>query len=114
MKNILKILAGFIFLFIAGFGLGTTISAPDYALVYIDERTETYLSPACIPSEQLKLLPEMTKGDIKDLTLAPNEACVDSGGFVQDGRSISGKILETLKIIPPLKSRWNDNGTWNW
>ena len=35
-------------------------------------------------------------------------------GFSQDGRSLSGKLMERLGMLPPLPSRWNPDGTWNW
>lgn len=45
---------------------------------------------------------------------SPDEHCRDQNGFMQDGRSASGMFLERIGILGPIKSRWNQDGTWNW
>lgn len=114
MNNLKKIILVIAFLFIAGFGIGSSITAPKYATVYIDENTETYLSPPCIPKDATKYMPKVTISDVRQLTLEVSSQCVNQGGFSQEGRSLSGNLLESLGILNPLRKRWNSDGTWNW
>ena len=45
---------------------------------------------------------------------SPDPQSRDNGDFTQEGRSLSGKFLESIGILPPLQSRWNKDGSWNW
>ena len=114
MKIITKAVLFIVFIFAVGFGFGSTITIPEHAIVYVDESTETYLSPPCIENRKALLMPKMMFGDMRDLTLEINKTCVNQGGFSQSGRSLSGKVLESLGIISPLESRWRSDGSWRW
>jgi len=114
VKIAVKIILPFVFIFVAGFGVGSSITSPEHAIIYIDESTETYLSPSCVSKSKTQFMAQMTIKDVRNLTLSINKECVNRGGFVQNGRSFSGKLLESLGFIPKLKERWNNDGSWNW
>lgn len=114
VQIITKVVLFIVFIFAAGFGLGSTITTPEHAIVYVDESTGTYLSPPCLEKQKALLMPQMTFGDMRYLTLEINKSCVNQGGFSQSGRSLSGKILESLGIISTLESRWRNDGSWRW
>jgi hypothetical protein len=62
-------------------------------------------------SESLQL---STIKQARDAGYKPDTDCVNSSGFVQDGRSLTGKLFEKIGILDPLTNRWNDDGSWNW
>ena len=49
---------------------------------------------------------------VKKLSL--DGECRDQDGFVQVDRSMSGLLFERAGLLPPIPSRWNDDGSWNW
>ncbi len=102
-----------IFTVLAGFFIVPTISLPDYAIVRLDDQSRTYLSPACAAREQ-KAYRETRAGEARRLKYEPDKKCQEEGGFRQEGRSISGNLLTRMGMLPPLPSRWNPDGTWNW
>ncbi|MCM2681536.1 hypothetical protein [Echinimonas agarilytica] len=114
MQIITKIALFIVFIFAVGFGIGSTITTPEHAIVYVDEASETYLSPPCVEKRKALLMPQMTFGDMRDLTLEINKTCVNQGGFSQSGRSLSGKFLESVGAISTLESRWRVDGSWRW
>jgi len=44
----------------------------------------------------------------------PDNECRDPAGFSQDARFLTGRLMERLGMLPPLPSRWNKDGSWNW
>jgi hypothetical protein len=118
MNKILKAaaftLGSMAFLVFFGFGIGSSKTTPEYALVFIDSSQSTYTSPACLTQERQKLYPLFTIGQARKLKLNPDPQCVEQGGFVQEDRSLSGAVLERLGILKPKQTRWNLDGTWNW
>jgi hypothetical protein len=46
--------------------------------------------------------------------LRADPACRGEGDFTMQGRSVSGLLLERIGILPPQKSRWNPDGSWNY
>jgi hypothetical protein len=48
------------------------------------------------------------------LKYEPDQKCGGESGFTQDGRSYTGNLLERMGLLPPLPSRWNEDGSWNW
>lgn len=142
LKGIAAVLVALVFI---GFGIGTSRSMPDSAVLYVNEETKTYLSPPCFDAvkqeaeaitekmagasiEEHKNNPKQlvdmfnflgssrltTKAEIRRMPYKPDTECRDAGGFMQDGRSLSGLLLEYVGLLPPLPSRWNPDGTWNW
>lgn len=105
--------AGLVSLLYLGFGIGASLGAPDHAIVTIDADRQLYFAPSCV-SEKIRHLPRITIGQARKLSLNPDAACRDAGGFVQEARSLSGQFLEKLGVLSPLRSRWNADGSWNW
>ena len=102
-----------IFTLMAGFFIVPTRSMPDNAIVFLDEANRTYLSPVCADKDQKKFRPA-TAAEARRLKYEPDKRCGGAEGFSQDARSLSGKFMERLGMLPPLPSRWNPDGTWNW
>jgi hypothetical protein len=106
-----SLIGGPIFLLFLGFGIGSSVGAPEYALVAVDPDQKLYFAPSCLP---LHTLSQITLGAARKLGFEPDAECRDEGGFVQEVRSLSGQFLEKLGILHPLNSRWNSDGSWNW
>lgn len=102
-----------IFTFMAGFFITPIQTMPDHAVVLLDDQTRTYFSPACAEGEKREYRPA-TAAEARQLNYAPDKKCQDARGFDQDTRSLSGNLMTRLGMLPPLPSRWNPDGTWNW
>jgi hypothetical protein len=102
-----------LFTFMAGFCLTPTRTMPDNAIVLLDEQTHMYVSSGCANQEKQDYR-RSTAAEARKLNYAPDKKCQDAGGFSQDNRSITGNYLVRLRLLPPLPSRWNADGTWNW
>jgi hypothetical protein len=102
-----------IFTLLAGFFIVPTRTMPDHAIVLIDDQNHIFLSPKCASSEQMQFRAARA-AEARRLNYQPDKKCQDSGGFSQDTRSITGNFLVRLGLLPPLPSRWNADGTWNW
>lgn len=118
MNQLLRVgstfLGVFVFLIVIGFGIGSSKVAPDNAVVFINASQNTYIAPPCIARERWALYPRITIEQAYRLKLNPEPKCRDDGGFVQEGRSLTGSMFEKVGLLSPLKSRWNLDGTWNW
>ena len=101
------------FTLLAGFCIVPTRTMPDNAIVLLDDQNHTYLSPKCANQEK-KEYRLARAAEARKLNYAPDKTCRDAGGFSQDNRSITGNYLVRLGMLPPLPSRWNADGTWNW
>jgi hypothetical protein len=100
-------------LFLGG-GVGSTLTTPGHALVYVDTAKKVFYSPPCLrPGDEAALVASRHGPAYKD-GYKPDQDCVNDSGFVQDGRSLTGIYLEKFGILGPLKSRWNPDGSWNW
>lgn len=102
-----------IFTVLAGFFIVPTRNMPDNALVLMDDQSKTYFSPSCAKKEG-KTLRAATAAEARRLKYEPDKKCRDEAGFSQDARSLSGRLMERLGMLPPLPSRWNKDGSWNW
>ena len=98
---------------LAGFFIVPTRDMPDNAVVLLDDQTKTYVSPTCARQEKREYRPA-TAAEARKLRYKPDKKCQDTGGFRQDTRSLSGNFMARLGMLPPLRSRWNPDGTWNW
>ncbi|KXK03263.1 MAG: hypothetical protein UZ03_NOB001001674 [Nitrospira sp. OLB3] len=105
-------LAGLLLLFFLGFGIESSVVAPEYAMVLVDPLNRVYLAPQCL-SETQNRLARTTIREARKAGLQPDPACRDTGAFRQDTRSLSGMLLENIGILDPLKPRWNKDGSWN-
>jgi hypothetical protein len=102
-----------IFTLLAGFFIVPTRTMPDNAMVLLDDQNHTYLSPKCAqPEKQAYRL--ATAAEARKVNYAPDKRCLEAGGFRQDTRSLTGNLMARLGMLPPLPSRWNPDGTWNW
>jgi hypothetical protein len=101
------------FTFLAGFFIVPTRPMPDNALVLLDDQNHTYLSPPCAKPGQ-RGYREARAAEALKLHYEPDKTCRERGGFSQDTRSLTGNFLARLGLLPPLPSRWNEDGTWNW
>ena len=122
------------FLFFMGLGVGSSSTVPSHAIVAVSPLTGHFYSPFCLPvaEEHLPRLIRVTSQAEFNAVLGswglhtttvegatgseytPDPACRDAGHFVQDGRSLSGNLLEAAGILGSKPSRWNEDGTWNW
>jgi hypothetical protein len=114
------------FLVWLGFGIGSSRTVPEHALVFARPAQNVYVAPHCISTQEIRDLAKdplmgeriisltMTIGEAHKLKLLPDPKCRDEGGFVQEGRSLSGMLLERIGLLSPLESRWNPDGSWNW
>ncbi len=102
-----------IFTLMAGFFIVPSRTMPDHAIVLLDDQNHTYLSPVCANKEK-KDYRVSNAAEARKLKYEPDKKCQDEGGFSQDGRSLTGNFCERLGMLPPLPSRWNKDGTWNW
>jgi hypothetical protein len=100
------------FLAVIGFGISSTRSMPEYAYVLVDDAKRVYIAPPCV-SDHAGLRP-LTAREAYDLKYTPEDQCRNDGGFVADGRSVTGMCLQKIGLLRPLPERWNRDGTWNW
>jgi hypothetical protein len=95
-----------------GLGIGTSKTMPYHAQVYVNDAAKTYLAPPCIKTTaDFRVI---NVGEARTLGYRPDVECRDDGGFMQDDRSLTGKFLETIGILKPIPSRWNEDGSWNY
>jgi len=102
-----------IFTLLAGFFIVPTRGMPDNAVVLLDDQTKSYVSPKCAKQEKREYR-QATAAEARKFNYAPDKKCQDAGGFSQDNRSLSGNLMARLGMLPPLPSRWNPDGSWNW
>jgi len=102
-----------LFTLLAGFFIMPTRSMPDNAVVLLDDQSHTYVSPLCDQQEG-KVYRAARAAEARQLNFEPDKKCLDAGGFSQENRSITANLLVRLGMLPPLPSRWNADGTWNW
>lgn len=75
--------------------------------------TEYNKSEKIFEFAQKNNLKVLQRKEIFRKNLNPNVECREANGFIEDGRSISGRLLEKIGILPKFVSRWNSDGTWN-
>ena len=128
-----------LFILFLGFGCDTVSSMPDRALIFVDPKQSVYFAPVCVSmpdSVQALIAKAFTTAKTHDdssgaifrssglmpmpaaartqLGLHPDTKCRDEGAFEEEGRSVSGNLLVKVGILPPKKSRWNADGSWNY
>ncbi len=103
-------------MFVAGFFLENTVHVPAAAWVYVDLGQRVYYAPTYLRDSGRDTAGMLltTVGEAKKMQYAPDPGARNAGYFQQPGRSMSGRILQSLGLLPPLPSRWNRDGTWNW
>lgn len=124
-KDILAVLVGLV-IFIGLFGsvYYVKLSAPDNAVVYVDQEKQVYYAPPYIdnvikplkgnsPIDVTKLTASTLK-EVRDLNYTPDPVSQEKGYFVQEYRSFTSYLLEKFGLTKPLKTRWTKDGAWNW
>ncbi len=100
-------------LFVAGFGLETSVGMPGYAVVFVDDTARTFLAPQCAgdwqrkPTRTFDLLRRTTASEAYRLHYNPDYDCVQTSAFAPDGRSVSGILLESMGLLPKKKYWWD-------
>lgn len=113
-----------IFVLLFGSVYTVKLSAPDHAVVYVDQEKKIYYAPPYIdnmksqpkPGQTVdaKKLKASTLKEARDLRYQPDEASREKGYFVQQYRNLTGFLMEKTGLVKPLPSRWNKDGSWNW
>ncbi len=125
-------------LLVAGLFIPTIATMPNSATVVVNDSLGEYYGPNCLPLSQSimdslgKLSDEelqeeaepaflaaglrpTTAGEARALDYEPAGACLRIRAFDETYRSLTGFILERIGVLePPRRSRWNEDGTWNW
>ena len=104
----------FALFFYLGFGIKSGKVAPGHAYVFVDIKNGTYIAPPCVKETMFASYQRTTIKAAREKKLRADNDCKNAGGFVQEGRSLSAKLIERLGFIEPIKSRWNADGSWNW
>lgn len=99
-------------LLMIGSSIGSSKGMPDYAKVYVDDATKTYLAPpSIIIAADFRII---TAGEARKLGYRPDGKSRDEGAFIQEGHSLTEMFLETSDILKPIPPRWNEDGSWNY
>ena len=102
------------FVLLLGAGIGSSTSIPSNAKVYANDSKKIYIGIPSVSKAESLHLRLTTISDVYNHKYQPDEKSRDNGDFIQEGRSLSGGLLEKVGILSPLKSRWNKDGSWNW
>ncbi len=96
------------------FGLyaGTSDSAPGNLIVLVDDDERVYYAPPLVLETQG--LRQTTISEADRLGYRPDPDHRDEGAFSHVGRSLTGLLLEKVRVLKPLEKRWNEDGSWNW
>lgn len=109
-KSILALIA---VVFVVGLGIVPAVkTTPDHATVFVDPAKRVYLCPNC--ATNMDGLEIVTIGEIRKKGYTPDPVCRDDGDFTQEGRSLTGYVLEKIGLLEPQQDRWNLDGSWNW
>jgi hypothetical protein len=96
-----------------GLAIGSSDTMPPYAVVFLDDINKTFIALPCIddwrsrPSQTLDLVRRGTAGEARKLGYKPDAKCRESGGYIEDGRSLTGLALVWLGILRPLVHWWD-------
>lgn len=119
-QKLTAIISGILIVIIVllGIGLiiGTTLTLPSNAQLYVDDINKVYYAPTYIQNNVLSIdgLRLTTEKDKSIKFYSPDDTCRNQEYFMQNGRSMTGLLLEKVGILHKLKSRWNKDGTWNY
>jgi hypothetical protein len=121
-KDILAILVGLIIsTIIFGSIYNVKLTAPDNAVVYLDNSARIYYAPPYVennPQGKQAVKPETltasTLSQAKALGFVADKGSADNGYFKQNYRSFTSYLLEKMNFTKPLPIRWTEEGSWNW
>jgi len=97
-----------------GYGVKSLHHASPYAIVFVDEESRRYFAPFCVSGMDRDRMVKMSLGEAQDRSFVPDDGCRNTGAFVQEGRSLTGNVLQRLGILGPIESRWKPDGSWRW
>lgn len=86
---------------------------PDYALVFLDDRTETYIAAPCLdewlkrPDKDYAVVRRSTAKEAYRLHYKVDDDCREAGGYIEDGPTFFDILLVKLGIISPAKYWWD-------
>lgn len=112
-----KVASFAIFLFLLGFAIGSVETPPANAEVWVDDAAREFITPPFLQSHSelvRRFNRRMTYGEARANHYASDRQCNNQMCWSQDGRSLSGGILEGAGLLPKLPSRWNADGSWSW
>ena len=113
MNKVLMALGVVVGLAFLGMGIGSLHTMPDHASVFVDDKSRTYVAPPCIggrnnwsvrPPEGMR---QTTAGEARERDYKADDECKQSGGFVSDGRSLTGNAFVWLGVLPPARHWWD-------
>lgn len=113
MKIISSAIGLICFIAFLGFGVGSTVIVPPYALAFLDDSRKVYITLPCVdewrtrPTQTIDILRRSTVGEAYKFSYMIDEKCRDAGGYVADGRSLTGLMLERVGILSPLTYWWD-------
>ncbi len=115
-RGLVRVLVVVLCMFVAGFFFENTVPVPDNAWVYADARQGVYFAPPYLKAagRDGAGLVRTRVAEARKMNYKPDPEARSRGYFQQPDRSMSGGLLQALAVLPPLPSRWNRDGTWNW
>jgi len=104
------------------FGLTVLETMPDYAWVIVDDNNYYYpaleyyakkvgYKPQTSSNSDQMVLPDKVMMRAEE---ARNLNYNGKGDFTGNYQFITTYLLRKYNILPPFKSRWNKDGSWNW
>lgn len=102
--------------FILGFGWTSYETAPDNALVYVTPETNFFYPAVPEYAEFMRI----NKYDYEIITLKEahkkgkiiDRDVKERGYFYPEKRSLSGRLLEYIGLLPKSKPHWDEKGNW--
>lgn len=116
LRGLARALVVVLCMFVTGFFFENSVPMPDNAWVYADIRQGVYFAPPYLQAagRDAAGLLLTSAGEARRMNCRPDPEARSRGYFRQTVRSMSGGLLQSLGLLPPLPSRWNSDGTWNW
>lgn len=125
-KALRPFILGLLFLALLVTGISSQIeitpTVPDHATVLVNWQSKTYFSPPYVEEVPTPTdLEPMTLKMARGWSCWPDRDCVnwsgqrgEDGGFKGEPYNLLTFLLANLGFAPPLPSRWNSDGTWNY
>jgi len=104
MKIIKYLIGIFLLVFVGGFFISTVGLVPDNAIVYVNVNTNEFYSPLSLDQNKVTELnlKRSSFRNAKTYGYKMNEDDKQNGYFQQEGRSLTGTLLETIGLLPKL------------
>lgn len=98
---------------IIGTQIGTSVSAPDYAVVYVDDQARTVIALPCAddwknkPNSPPAILRRTTMGEADKIGYSADRDCIEAGGFIEDGPNLTELALNKIGLWPSPEYWWD-------